>query len=71
MRITSSAGSRAGLDDLAEDLNGLMADLEDVREDAQELLEENALDCVRAAIEKMDDALRLLAEAADGLDMQE
>ena len=71
MKITISGGSRADLDDLAEELNDLMADLEDVREDAQELLEANALDCVGAAIEKMDAAQRLLAEAADGLEQQE
>ena len=71
MKITISGGSHAELDDLTEDLNDLMSDLEDVREDAQELLEENAADCVRAAIEKMDEALRLLAEAADALEQPE
>ena len=71
MKITISAGSRAGLDDLTEELNDLLADLEDVREDAQDLLEENETDCVRAAIEKMDEALRLLAEAADALEQPE
>ena len=71
MKITISAGARADLDDLAEGLNDLMADLEDVREDAQELLETNAADRLRAAIEKIDGALRLLAEAADALEQQE
>ena len=71
MKITISGGSSAGLDDLAEDLDDLMADLEDVREDAQDLLEENDAEGLRAAIEKMDEALRLLAEAAEALEQPE
>ena len=59
---------QSGLEELAEGLNALMADLEDLRDELQDSLEEREDGEVRSQIQRMDQALRLLAQAADVLD---
>ena len=71
MKIRIQTGYRADMADLAEGLNDLMADLEDVREDALEHLEGHDSDEVRADIRRMDEALKKLGEAADLLELEE
>ncbi|MBQ7656638.1 MAG: hypothetical protein IJS41_09050 [Clostridia bacterium] len=71
MKITIQTGYRADLADLAEGLNDLMADLEDIRDEVQDQADEQENEVLRADIAKMDQALRLLAEAADLLDGEE
>ena len=68
MKITIQTGYRADLADLAEGLNDLMADLEDIRDEVQDRLDEQENAEIRADVAKMDQALRLLSEAADLLD---
>lgn len=65
MKITIPTGYRADMADIAEGLNDLMADLEDVRDEAQELLDEKENADIRQDVRKMDEALKKLAEAAD------
>ena len=71
MKIRIQTGYRADMADLAEGLNDLMADLEDVREDALEHLEGHDSDEVRGDIRRMDEALKKLGEAADLLELEE
>ena len=71
MKINIPTGYRADLADLGEGLNDLMADLEDIRDEAQELLDEKENEAIRQDIERMDAALRKLSEAADLLDGNE
>lgn len=71
MKITIPTGYRADMADIAEGLNDLMADLEDIRDEAQELLDEKENETIRQDIERMDAALRKLSEAADLLDGDE
>lgn len=71
MKITIPTGYRADMADIAEGLNDLMADLEDIRDEAQELLDEKENEAIRQDIERMDAALRKLSEAADLLDGNE
>ena len=61
----------AFLNRLAEGLNDLLADLEDVRDEAQELLDEKENAAIREDIRKMDEAIRLLSQAADCLEPDE
>ena len=68
MKISIPAGYRADLADLAEGLNDLMADLEDIRDDVQDRLDEQDNEAMRTDIAKIDEALRLLAQAAELLD---
>ena len=68
MKIKIQMGYRADLMELAEGVNDLMADLEDVREDALELLEKENSEEVRRDISRMDAALKALSEAADQLE---
>ena len=68
MKISIPAGYRADLADLAEGLNDLMADLEDIRDDVQEQADEKENETRRADLARIDQALRLLAEAADLLE---
>lgn len=56
------------LEQLREGLDDLMADLEDVRDEAQDCLEEEAALSIKADIARMDAALERLAQAADALD---
>ena len=48
-----------------------MADLEDIRDEAQEQLDEKEDGAVREDVRRMDEALKKLAEAADLLDQGE
>ena len=71
MKITIQTGYLADLADLAEGLNDLMADLEDIRDEVQDKLEERDSEEMRADIGRMDEALKLLAQAAGLLDGDE
>ena len=68
MKIRIQTGYRADLADLAEGLGDLMADLEDIREDALEQLANDNKEEVQRDIARMDAALKALAEAADQLE---
>ena len=68
MKITIPTGYRADMADLAEGLNDLMADLEDIRDEAQELLDEKVNDTIREDIRRMDEAIKKLSDAADLLE---
>ncbi|MBR3015607.1 MAG: hypothetical protein IKH57_00740 [Clostridia bacterium] len=68
MKIIIETGCRAELAGLAEGLNELMADLEDIRDEVQDQVDEQDSAEKRADIERMDKALKLLSEAADLLD---
>ena len=59
---------RKAMEQILEGLNDLMADLEDIRDDAQECLEESAGLSARADIARIDEALRRLDEAAQWLE---
>ena len=71
MKITIPTGYRADMADLAEGLNELMADLEDIRDEAQELLDGKENDTIREDIRKMDEAIKKLSEAADLLEQDD
>ncbi len=71
MKITIPTGYRADMADLAEGLNDLLADLEDVRDEAQELLDEKGNAEIQEDILKMDEAIKLLSQAADYLENDE
>ena len=62
---------RDALAEFAEALDELMADLEDIRDEVQDKLEERDSEEMRADIGRMDEALKLLAQAADLLDGDE
>ena len=70
MKINIPTGYRADLADHTEELNNLMADLEDIRDEVQDRLDEQDNETMRADIAKIDEALRLLAQAADLLDAE-
>ncbi len=59
---------RRDMADLLDELNELMADLEDTREDAQACFEETADAGSREDAARLDAALRLLHDAADLLE---
>ena len=71
MKISIQTGYRADLADLAEGLNDLMADLEDIRDEVQDWVDEHENEEMRRDIARMDQALRLLSEAADLLEGEE
>ena len=71
MKITIPTGYRADMADLAEGINDLLADLEDVRDEAQDLLDEKESSEVKADIARMDEVIRLLSQAADLLEGEE
>ena len=71
MKITIPTGYRAEMADLAEGINDLLADLEDVRDEAQDLLDEKENGEVKADIARMDEVIRLLSQAADLLEGEE
>lgn len=60
----------ADLIEIVQGLNDLMADLEDIRDDAQEYLEENAGQAVQADIDRMDKALKALDAVAELLESE-
>ena len=59
---------RKAMNEILEVLYELMADLEDIRDEAQEALEEKADLSIRADVVKMDEALKKLDEAAGIMD---
>lgn len=71
MKTTIPTGYRADLMDLCEALSELMADLEDVRDEAQEMLDDQENPAVREDVRRMDEALRLLSQAADLMETEE
>ena len=71
MKITIPTGYRADMADLAEGINDLLADLEDVRDEAQDLLDEKENSEVKTDIARMDEVIRLLSQAADLLEGEE
>ena len=71
MKIKIPTGYRADMADIAEGLNNLMADLEDIRDEAQELLDEKENADIRDDVRKMDEALKKLSEAADLLEQDD
>ncbi|NLD82637.1 MAG: hypothetical protein GX637_00590 [Clostridiales bacterium] len=60
---------RQSMIDLLDDLNDLMADLEDIRDEAQDCLEQTHDPTAGQDVKRMDEALRLLNQAADLLDI--
>ena len=62
---------RGTLEALAEALNDLMADLEDSRDEAQDLLDEEDSVELRRYIARLDALLSLLTQAADRIDSEE
>lgn len=59
---------REALKEILEGLDDLMADLEDIRDDAAEMLDENSNDAIQADVTRMDAVISKLAEAADLLE---
>ncbi|MBE5781911.1 MAG: hypothetical protein E7329_01185 [Clostridiales bacterium] len=59
---------RKAMKEILEGLYELMADLEDVRDEAQETLDEKADLSIRADVVKMDEVLKKLDEAAGIMD---
>lgn len=59
---------RKAMNEILEGLYELMADLEDIRDEAQEALEEKADLSIRADVVKMDEVLKKLDEAAGIMD---
>ena len=68
MKVVIETGYRAEVAGMAEELNELMADLEDIRDEVQDQADEEESAEKRADIERMDKALKLLSEAADLLE---
>ena len=68
MNIKIHTGYRADLAELAEGVGDLMADLEDVREDALEEADAVNSEEARRDLARIDEALRLLSRAADLLE---
>ena len=68
MKISVQTGYRADLADLAEGLNDLMADLEDIRDEVQDRVDERENAEMLNDIARIDHALRLLSQAADLLE---
>lgn len=68
MKQENTYAYRRDLVQILEGLDDLMSDLEDVRDDAQDCLEENADLSIRLDMARMDAALKKLGEAADALE---
>ena len=71
MKKDLSYAYKAALEEILEGIGDLMADLEDIRDEAQELMEDEGQANVKNDVEKMDEALRLLDLAAAALDGEE
>ena len=65
MKSNDFPGYRADLKQISEGLDELMSDLEDIRDDAQDALDTQGGEDVQTDIRRMDEALRLLNQAAD------
>lgn len=59
---------RKALAEIALGMDDLMADLEDIRDEAQECLDENGDGAITRDIEKMDAAIKALITAAEALE---
>ena len=59
---------REDLAGFSEELDDLMADLEDIRDDAMEAMENGQNDKIHADLKKIDAAMALLAQAASLLE---
>ena len=62
---------RKALAEIALGIDDLMADLEDIRDEAQECLDENGDASIQQDITKMDQAIQILMSAAEALDSAE
>ncbi len=62
---------RKALGEIALGVDDLLADLEDIRDEAQECLEENGDESIRQDIARMDAAIQTLMNAADMLEGME
>lgn len=62
---------RRALGEIALGIDDLLADLEDIRDEAQDCLEENGDESIRQDIARMDAALQTLMNAADMLENME
>ncbi len=59
---------RDALAEFAEALDELIADLEDIRDEAQDALDETGNEEIQKDVRRMDEALQLMNRAADLLD---
>ena len=59
---------RKALAEIALGMDDLMADLEDIRDEAQECLDENGDMAIQKDIARMDDAIKALMAAAEALE---
>ena len=62
---------RKAMQEILEGLYELMADLEDIRDEAQECMDENGDAGIRQDIAKMDEAIQILMSAAEVLESSE
>lgn len=62
---------RKALGEIVLGVDDLLADLEDIRDEAQECLEENGDESIRQDIARMDAAIQTLMNAADMLEGME
>ena len=62
---------RKALSEIALGIDDLMADLEDIRDEAQECMDENGDAGIRQDIAKMDEAIQILMSAAEVLESSE
>lgn len=70
MKVLQYAYRRA-LGEIALGIDDLLADLENIRDEAQDCLEENGDESIRQDIARMDAALQTLMNAADMLENME
>lgn len=59
---------RKALAEIALGMDDLMADLEDIRDEAQECLDENSDTAIQKDIARMDEAIKALMAAAEALE---
>ena len=59
---------RKALAEIALGMDDLMADLEDIRDEAQECLDENGDTAIQKDIARMDEAIKALLAAAEALE---
>ena len=59
---------RKALAEITMGMDDLMADLEDIRDEAQECLDENGVITIKQDITRMDEAIKALMTAAEALE---
>ncbi len=69
--MNTPEGYRAFLPDVIEGLNDLLSALEEIRDDAQDTLDERDDETVRGDIRRLDEAIGLLSSAADLLETED